>query len=99
MTDKAEELRIQLAHMKGTLDGVNAKRKRVETELEELKTRIAEALKPTKERDRCMFCNGTKGGVPGNENVVGNVVMCDYCTTLYIDARNAEAEMRRKAGA
>ena len=31
-------------------------------------------------RDRCQICHGNKGGVPGNENVVEGVVMCDYCS-------------------
>lgn len=30
-------------------------------------------------RDACKICNGDRGGVPGNENVVDCVVMCDYC--------------------
>ena len=35
-------------------------------------------------RDGCEFCLGAKGGVPGNENVIGKVVVCDYCTALYM---------------
>jgi hypothetical protein len=31
------------------------------------------------ERDACEVCKGTQGGVPGNENIVNGVVMCDYC--------------------
>jgi hypothetical protein len=27
----------------------------------------------------CEICNGTQGGVPGNDNVIGGVVICDYC--------------------
>ncbi|WP_156480918.1 hypothetical protein [Variovorax sp. PAMC 28711] len=30
-------------------------------------------------RDACKICNGDRGGVPGNENVIDCVVMCDYC--------------------
>lgn len=30
----------------------------------------------------CEFCLGAKGGVPGNENVIGGVVVCDYCHVL-----------------
>ena len=26
----------------------------------------------------CQCCNGTRG-VPGNENVFGNSILCDYC--------------------
>ena len=32
--------------------------------------------------DGCMFCGGAKGGVPGNENRIGDVVICDYCHAL-----------------
>lgn len=30
-------------------------------------------------RDACQVCKGEKGGVPGNENIVDGIVMCDYC--------------------
>jgi hypothetical protein len=30
-------------------------------------------------RDACEICGGLRGGVPGNENRVNDVVMCDYC--------------------
>jgi hypothetical protein len=33
-------------------------------------------------QDRCQFCLGAKGGVLGNENVIGGVVVCDYCVVL-----------------
>lgn len=33
------------------------------------------------ERDECQVCGGRKGGIPGNENVVEGIVMCDYCST------------------
>lgn len=43
----------------------------------------------TTTKDKCQFCLGAKGGVPGNENVYptkkGKVVACDYCTSLIID--------------
>jgi hypothetical protein len=29
--------------------------------------------------DACQICLGTRGGVPGNENVIDDVVVCDYC--------------------
>lgn len=32
--------------------------------------------------DRCQFCNGTKGGVRGNENKYGSVIVCDYCSVV-----------------
>jgi hypothetical protein len=30
-------------------------------------------------RDGCEVCGGLRGGIPGNENSVGEVVMCAYC--------------------
>ncbi len=30
--------------------------------------------------DNCEVCNGERGGVPGNENSINGVVVCDYCT-------------------
>jgi hypothetical protein len=38
-------------------------------------------------RDACQMCLGAKGGVPGNENRIGNVIMCDYCHSLHLSAR------------
>lgn len=32
-----------------------------------------------KKVDRCWICHGTRGGVPGNENWVDGILMCDYC--------------------
>jgi hypothetical protein len=32
----------------------------------------------------CEVCGGDRGGVPGNENIVGGVVMCDYCHADHI---------------
>lgn len=31
-------------------------------------------------RDACSSCFGKRGGVPGNENIVNGVVLCDYCS-------------------
>lgn len=31
------------------------------------------------EADGCKVCFGRRGGVPGNENRIGDLVMCDYC--------------------
>lgn len=42
---------------------------------------------PNEQKDKCRFCRGTKGGMPGNENVIGGVVVCDYCTSLLIDIK------------
>lgn len=33
-------------------------------------------------RDGCELCKGERGGVPGNENVINGVVVCDYCSAL-----------------
>ncbi len=35
-------------------------------------------------RDKCEFCLGAKGGVPGNENIIGGVIVCDYCDALLL---------------
>jgi hypothetical protein len=29
--------------------------------------------------DKCQTCKGAKGGVPGNENIIDGLIMCDYC--------------------
>ncbi|AFU86738.1 hypothetical protein D869_gp176 [Caulobacter phage CcrRogue] len=39
------------------------------------------------QRDGCEVCNGSRGGVPGNENVVDGKVVCDYCHVDIMDAR------------
>ena len=36
-------------------------------------------------KDNCQFCLGAKGGVKGNENRFGPVVVCDYCSVLVLD--------------
>lgn len=33
-----------------------------------------------RERDKCAGCNGTRGGVAGNGNIINGQVMCDYCS-------------------
>lgn len=35
--------------------------------------------------DKCQVCLGTKGGMLGNENIIESVVICDYCTSLYLE--------------
>jgi len=35
------------------------------------------------ELDNCQACNGARGGVRGNENVIDGVVLCDYCSVDY----------------
>jgi hypothetical protein len=49
------------------------------------------AGKTAPERDKCQFCLGAKGGVPGNENRLNDVIACDYCTSLFLDARGKTA--------
>jgi hypothetical protein len=43
----------------------------------------------TVEKDGCRLCLGAKGGVPGNENVIGGVVVCDYCSSTLMDMKSA----------
>jgi hypothetical protein len=31
------------------------------------------------ELDKCQVCYGFRGGVPGNENVIEGIIVCDYC--------------------
>jgi hypothetical protein len=35
------------------------------------------------EADKCQLCHGKQGGVPGNENIVDGVILCDYCTVTH----------------
>jgi len=37
-----------------------------------------------KEVDHCEECGGVNGGVPGNENIVGGKVICDYCHAKHL---------------
>jgi hypothetical protein len=30
--------------------------------------------------DKCENCHGSRGGVPGNENIVNGKILCDYCS-------------------
>lgn len=39
----------------------------------------------TRIRDACQVCKGWRGGVPGNENIVRGVTMCDYCSATVDD--------------
>ena len=36
------------------------------------------------EYDKCEICGGAKGGVPGNENIVDGLVVCDYCHAMML---------------
>lgn len=38
------------------------------------------------ERDACAKCGGEQGGVPGNENLIDGVPVCDYCHGVMIGA-------------
>lgn len=49
-------------------------------------------------RDGCLVCNGVSGGVPGNENVIDGVVICDYCTATLIAFRRARAAQIKAEG-
>ena len=35
-------------------------------------------------RDACKICKGTRGGYLGNEQIVGGILMCDYCHADHI---------------
>ena len=41
--------------------------------------------------DKCEVCHGTKGGLPGNENHVNGLIMCDYCHAEDMYRRNISA--------
>lgn len=48
--------------------------------------------------DNCQICKGAKGGVPGNENVIDNVVMCDYCHAAKIKSDQQKQELLDRIG-
>jgi hypothetical protein len=48
---------------------------------------------PVASSDGCKFCLGAKGGVPGNGNVVGGEVLCDYCTSLLMKIVDASPRL------
>lgn len=58
---------------------------KMDGEIEALQTKNTRLLSilnhecPEKYPDNCEVCKGTNGGVRGNENIVDDVVMCDYC--------------------
>lgn len=54
------------------------------------------------ETDECVFCLGMKGGVPGNENIIGGHPVCDYCTALFssiTEQRKREQQMFKEIDA
>lgn len=42
--------------------------------------------------DGCQVCKGARGGMPGNENVVDGVVMCDECSVAADFAKRRKPE-------
>ena len=44
--------------------------------------------KMIKEHDNCYICHGSRGGVKGNENIIDNIVLCDYCMVDYLAFKN-----------
>lgn len=44
--------------------------------------------------DNCEICRGSKGGVPGNENIINGQVVCDYCTVLAASPTNRKNGMQ-----
>jgi len=46
------------------------------------------------QKGECAFCHGTRGGTPGNGNIISGQVVCDYCTSVLIDMRNHGQERR-----
>lgn len=48
-----------------------------------------------REPDDCVVCEGHQGGVKGNENIVDDLVMCDYCSVA-VDAFKKFYHMTRK---
>jgi hypothetical protein len=60
----------------------------VDERIRRVKAEVALAARGAFEvRDGCKLCLGSKGGVPGNENVIGGVVVCDYCSSTLIDMK------------
>jgi hypothetical protein len=64
------------------IDGLRQRVYQLEADLSDIKQLIAERepAAPVERKDACQICHGAKGGVPGNENVLDGVVMCDYCS-------------------
>lgn len=50
----------------------------------------------TMELDNCEICLGSRGGVPGNENIVDGKTMCDYCSVDYYDKQGPIIKMRER---
>lgn len=51
-----------------------------------------------KAQDDCEVCHGTKGGVPGNENIVDGKVICDYCHAEHLTSKAQEPDLPEHFG-
>lgn len=56
-------------------------------DLNALASAAMQYLNPVVGRDDCVVCDGTRGGMPGNENLVHGHKVCDYCTADQTTAR------------
>ena len=55
----------------------------------------ADRARGGKAQDDCEVCHGTKGGVPGNENIVDGKVICDYCHAEHLTSKAQEPDRRQ----
>lgn len=46
-----------------------------------------QAERAARPKDGCEICKGEKGGTPGNENIINDQEVCDYCHADMIEAR------------
>lgn len=65
---------------------------RMSAEMVQLQNKRIAELEAGTEGDACQMCLGAKGGVPGNENRIGDVIMCDYCHALYMNAKQTAGQ-------
>lgn len=56
-------------------------------EVQSLANAAMQYLHPVIGRDYCVVCDGTRGGMPGNENIVHGLKTCDYCTADQLTAQ------------
>jgi hypothetical protein len=60
---------------------------------------VREMLYKAMHANQCRFCKGARGGVPGNENIVYGMTICDYCHSDIITVeRTVRDETLRAAG-
>lgn len=57
-------------------------------DLNSLASAAMQYLNPVVGRDHCVVCDGTRGGMPGNENLINGQPVCDYCHADQMTARN-----------